>query len=155
MSAHEQQPGPARRGRQSTDHPEAPFHDEHGDREVAPIRPFNRPHPIDVISAIVIAGSLVLRRRDPRPDRLAHRDDGPRRQARPGLRDHHGRHPDRGPHRDLHHQDRQQQYVWLWSPLFIHHLLMQAAVVRFLTISMPSRRDWITCAATWMPGGHM
>ena len=41
-----------------SDHPEAPFHDEHGDREVAPIRPLNRPKPIDAICAIVIAGSL-------------------------------------------------------------------------------------------------
>jgi hypothetical protein len=50
---------PVEAGSIVTDHPEAPFHDEHGDREVAPIRPFHRPHPIDAISAIVIAGSLV------------------------------------------------------------------------------------------------
>jgi hypothetical protein len=42
------------------DHPEAPFHDDRGDREVAPIRPFRRPSPIDVISVILIGGSLVL-----------------------------------------------------------------------------------------------
>ncbi len=43
-----------------TDHPEAAFHDAQGDREVAPIRPLNRPHPIDAISAVVIVVSLVL-----------------------------------------------------------------------------------------------
>jgi len=42
-----------------TDHPDAPFHDAGGDREVAPIRPFNRPNPIDAISTVLIAGSLV------------------------------------------------------------------------------------------------
>jgi hypothetical protein len=41
-------------------HPEAPFHDEQGDREVPPIRPLGRPSPLDVISVILIGGSLIL-----------------------------------------------------------------------------------------------
>jgi hypothetical protein len=41
-------------------HPDAPFHDEQGDREVAPIRPLGRPSPLDVISVILIGGSLIL-----------------------------------------------------------------------------------------------
>jgi hypothetical protein len=57
MSAADQQTG---RPDQSDAHPEAPFHDDRGDRDVAPIKPFNRPHPIDVISVILIGGSLVL-----------------------------------------------------------------------------------------------
>ena len=60
MSAMSSSPGqPDQHGTVSSAHPEAPFHDERGDREVAPIRPLHRPHPIDAISAIVIAGSLV------------------------------------------------------------------------------------------------
>jgi hypothetical protein len=40
-------------------HPEAAYHDAEGDREIAPIRPLNRPTPIDIISVILIAGSLI------------------------------------------------------------------------------------------------
>jgi hypothetical protein len=58
MSTADQQAGPDHTG--SIDHPEAPFHDEQGDREVAPIRPLGRPSPIDVISVILIGGSLIL-----------------------------------------------------------------------------------------------
>jgi hypothetical protein len=39
--------------------PEAAYHDAQGDREIAPIRKLNRPTPIDVISVILIAGSLI------------------------------------------------------------------------------------------------
>jgi hypothetical protein len=45
---------------EQSEHPEAAFHDAEGDREIAPIRPLGRPTPIDVISVIVIGGSLVL-----------------------------------------------------------------------------------------------
>ena len=42
------------------EHDHAAGHDEHGDRDIAPIRPLNRPKPVDVISAIVAAAALVL-----------------------------------------------------------------------------------------------
>jgi hypothetical protein len=58
MSTADQQAGQDQASR--SEHPEAPFHDEHGDREVAPIRALARPSPIDVISVILIGGSLVL-----------------------------------------------------------------------------------------------
>jgi hypothetical protein len=58
MSTADQQAGQDRA--RAAEHPEAPFHDERGDREVAPIRPLGRPSPIDVISVILIGGSLVL-----------------------------------------------------------------------------------------------
>lgn len=47
-------------GPEQREHPEAAYHDQGGDREIAPIRAFARPRPIDVISVVLIAGSLVL-----------------------------------------------------------------------------------------------
>jgi hypothetical protein len=41
-------------------HPEAAGHDEHGDRDIAPIRPLNRPSINDAVCAFIIAASLVL-----------------------------------------------------------------------------------------------
>jgi hypothetical protein len=43
----------------SAKRPEAAYHDAQGDREIPPIRPLNRPTPIDIISVILIAGSLI------------------------------------------------------------------------------------------------
>jgi hypothetical protein len=45
---------------QQSPQPELGTPPESGEREIAPIRPLGRPHVIDIVSAVVIAGSLVL-----------------------------------------------------------------------------------------------